>query len=107
MYINCGLERTLIYFRLAAGFLSRRFIAWTVTCLGLWSLQYRVPDEGSCDVALLAQPKCAVHFFPQLVFFGICCGVVHSFEAVPEKASFNEGRGPCIILSDIAGATGP
>ena len=28
-------------------------------------------------------------------------------EIVPEKASFKEGRGPCKILSDTAGATGP
>ena len=106
MYRKSGLQRTLIYFLLAATFLSCRFIGSTSTCFGLWSLQYRVPDWGSCDVAILEQPKCAVHFFPRVFFFGICC-VVCSFEAVPEKASFNEGRGPCIILSEIAGATAP
>ena len=39
MYRKSGLQRTLIYFLLAATFLSCRFIGSTSTCLGLWSLQ--------------------------------------------------------------------
>ena len=76
---------------------------WTGMDLGLWSLQYNVPDS-SVKAAKFEQPKCAVHFFPfGLEAWGICWARLCVVEVLV-NASFRVGVPDS--LQDLRAAAG-